>query len=814
MSLRIWLPLTGNLNNNGIENITISSTDATVNSGGKIGSCYSFDGNSSYLFGTQNFLSNNTEDWTFCCWMKVNNSHNGCLFSCRNSANFNGITVFYYGSQWLIDDGKRWQFTPRITIESNKWYHVCVVRKKGIGKYLYIDGELDTSTTDVGTLTNVSTAYFSIGACQQSPTTIQGNWFNGHLNDVRFYDHALSIKEIKEISKALVVHYPLNGDELAPNQNLFRVSSFSPEDLATTNLVATSDTDWTNYIRYYNGAANLHNFENGMDIISLSASGNIGLAFARLASEIELDSSSYYTISCEAKCTKPSAHLDIGLSYYNTSNIWVWRGGTNPQNFNDVDKWQKFKLTFKPDANTQAISYCFTVVGASGSTDKLYIRRCKLEKSSYATSWVPNIDDVHYSVFDFDSNIENDISGYNNNGEIIGNLIRETNSPRNSYGIEFPLNTDYIRLLNMTTNGFANTYTFSWWAKYTKNYTGHMMWGFANGNRLNIYMANAGKNFYWNTGDSLNNPFGSVKPSEYVNGWHHFAVTGDGNVNKLYIDGEFKANATTYREITGSNIVFNGWDTGTGYKFNGSLSDFRIYATCLSEDDIKELFDVSAIIDDEKNCYCYEFIDSDELNINKNGLISSFNIIENNLIDKNFQIGKCINPNILDNNIDCEVTYNTSVKKTNYTSIPASFIEEHAGENITFSYDVNTEGERYSDEIGETSISYVRFGIHGYMTGINASGTSQTVYPFASYLQYSGGPKRVVMSWTIPTGWQQYGNLSLSVQLFDKPASTNKNLWFIKNVKMELSYYDTPYVKYGYDTNEKDYILSQEIKEI
>jgi hypothetical protein len=66
--------------------------------------------------------------------------------------------------------------------------------------------------------------------------------------------------------------------------------------------------------------------------------------------------------------------------------------------------------------------------------------------------------------------------------------------------------------------------------------------------------------------------------------------TKDSRTNKLYIDGEFKGNATTYRAITGTTLIFNGWDTGTNYKFNGCLSDFRIYATALSAEDVLALY--------------------------------------------------------------------------------------------------------------------------------------------------------------------------------------------------------------------------------
>ena len=42
MSLQIWLPLNGDLHNQGLSNLTVTNNGATVNNSGKIGKCYYF----------------------------------------------------------------------------------------------------------------------------------------------------------------------------------------------------------------------------------------------------------------------------------------------------------------------------------------------------------------------------------------------------------------------------------------------------------------------------------------------------------------------------------------------------------------------------------------------------------------------------------------------------------------------------------------------------------------------------------------------------------------------------------------------------
>lgn len=211
MALKIWLPLCGNTHNQGYYPTEGTSNNATVNSSGKIGSCYSFSGSQSIsLPGT--ILPSNTPSWSFCCWFYLadTNSSIMCFFSERTGANQLGYDIFFYPNtgRFLVDDGNgaRWDITPR-TFSSATWYHLIITRNPQ-EKRMYINGELVASNGPVGTTTSVNTNGCLIGLAQSSSSLTTGNQgFRGRLNDVRIYDHCLSPAEAHEVAQGLVLHY-------------------------------------------------------------------------------------------------------------------------------------------------------------------------------------------------------------------------------------------------------------------------------------------------------------------------------------------------------------------------------------------------------------------------------------------------------------------------------------------------------------------------------------------------------------------------------------------------------------------------------
>ena len=208
-----------------------------------------------------------------------------------------------------------------------------------------------------------------------------------------------------------------------------------------------------------------------------------------------------------------------------------------------------------------------------------------------------------------------DCSGYQRNATIINLLKYNKDTALNNGSIYFYGNSTYIAVPTINFTDFSDNFTISWWAQKPSNsMSGKMAWGFKDGNRLNVYPTSSV--FCCNTGDGAQNPYKngntSVAFSTYDNGqWHHYAMVADGISNKLYIDGVYKGTALTFKGITGTQIIISGWDTGTNYKWTGgSLSDFRIYATVLTDNDIKELGKTKLIIDNKQNLYSYDFSES------------------------------------------------------------------------------------------------------------------------------------------------------------------------------------------------------------
>ncbi len=82
---------------------------------------------------------------------------------------------------------------------------------------------------------------------------------------------------------------------------------------------------------------------------------------------------------------------------------------------------------------------------------------------------------------------------------------------------------------------------------------------------------------------------GVVAASPSNNHWHHIVATQTGTTASLYVDGVLVNTATVAAIGNGSGPIYIG-RYNSGYYFNGSIDDVRIYNRALSAQEVQQLY--------------------------------------------------------------------------------------------------------------------------------------------------------------------------------------------------------------------------------
>jgi hypothetical protein len=569
-----------NLNNQGLSEVTVTSGTAKYKIG-KIGQ--GFDLNSRVMFNCPDLSG--CKKFTICFWAKIeddanitvnwqdiigfteqkaDNSSTGQLRaeSCYSTAyaeTSNSRYIHWHdNTNYAISDFSV-NHSSTGEIQRNIWHHCVLVVDSESGIWAYTDGTLIYSKI-TGMNGGHLTGQFWLGETDK---------IQGVINDVRIYkDEILSPKVIKEISKGLVCHYTLSGG--------------GGENLILTSDRVTGGSQASGITRSYES-------DGSLKVVAAPSNNNYCTVFFEEDSNEnvgnKLSVGDPYTISVDIK-------VEEGTKL---PTLFINNGNTYKQLLGDIKLNQWIRAYYSSTWNEPGTSYGNITLhlGFSSAIGTYYFKNFKLEKSDHPTPWTPAPTDALYTKMGFDDGIEYDVSGYGNNGTKVGNIAHNVDTPRYWTSSVFANSTNYsqIRLPEINPTGFTNSWTICAWMKSAGS-MGGMVWGGANGNRLNLYLAASILN---NTGDGSNNPFmnnGSNLPSTLINtgGWHFVAVTGDGTSNDLYIDGEYAGTAKTYKPLTATKYIINGWIENNAYTNQMNMSDFRIYATALSADNILALY--------------------------------------------------------------------------------------------------------------------------------------------------------------------------------------------------------------------------------
>lgn len=604
IGLQLWLPLNGDVKNYGLCNAELSYSNLAFEDSGKIGKCLSTGGIVMSADTTGKILNNNAI--TISLWLYVNapTGSDGERIFGNNEMGYNNnrkFSLYQYPTcndfhySWMND-------TPDVldaglltnVLPSYQWTHIAVTYDNP-NICVYINGELKHTSSGVS---NSVSFHYTTNVIYDSPYH--------KVNDFRLYDECLSPKQVKYISQAMICHYPMgNVDGKIGGRNLIlngkgnkRAGFFKYFDTVTDQYgEVTLKSKWS---------------YTGIDLVP---------GFVLGCRDYEVGA--YYIWSYDIMYT--AWNFPSGSS---RGEFWIGQRYTGaPSGEDATGKWQfvtahdlpvvgengcKLNEWYHVKRRVLIPSQASSNVGTHGqimfynpsknveASFTARFRNVKLEKGTESTPWTPAPEDNSQ----FYDNIIPDISGYRNNATVKDSTSPtwSDDSPRYLGSYRFDA-TKEMFLNPIVFSGFADSYTFSWWGKNSQP-DSSMYWGFIDGNRLNLY--NTDGYLFWNIGDSQDNPFNDPvttnKVSSYIDGkWHHYCVTGDGESNKLYVDGKIYGIAKTYRKITGTKIHINGWDDGANYKINGNISDFRIYATALSESDVLNLYQSSASLDSQGN---------------------------------------------------------------------------------------------------------------------------------------------------------------------------------------------------------------------
>ena len=597
--LCLWLPFTdGTTKNYGLTNMDVVDYGTSVYDQGKLGKCRSFVGNG-YLQLSNAFGIESGKDFSCCYWIKE--ISNNILFQFRVAYQCGDLIIGYYGNKFNIYSATGNTLDLTCDCDTTEWVHCCVTYQSSNNTVtIYING-IKCSTQQPKNLTGLSDTTALIGK-RSSETYL----FEGYLNDFRIYNTCLSPRQVKEISRGLICHYPLGEiDGKIGGRNLIKNGKGNVKAGFFKNFPTVTD-------EY--GEFTLKSKKTYKGII---LDGFIYECRDYPVGEKYIWSYDIMYTAWNFPTGSNRGKLWMGQRYVNAPSgetaTGAWRGVTQHnlpvvgQNGCELNKWYHVKQTVtipqqaSSNVGQQGIISFYNSNANVEASFTARLKNVKLEKSSTATPWTPAPED-DASFYD---NVIYDTSGYNNNGSVTDSTCPtwSSDTPRYKGSYMFNGNNQFLKFQNPISSAFVE-FSISCWVKFNNvtNETNDAICTMRSGVGTGVALFRIRNNFRFD-----DNAFTTF--SEYVipqNTWLHIVVTRSLSCKKLYINGILKQTTNTIGDMKLiSNVGTIGASSQKGDNLsnylNGQLSDFRIYATALDNQTIEELYKIGASLDSNGN---------------------------------------------------------------------------------------------------------------------------------------------------------------------------------------------------------------------
>lgn len=639
MSLVAWFPLNGTKSNKGIIDNSLNwTTEPTyvndrctrVMTSGK-----------ATLTGKQTAKILGYK-FSYCAWIKVTSSLSpGMIFGNDGMGNVGSsavnnnrhYTLFFYPTRndfhwyWQIDStnvstaqgamacgGRVTGFFP-----DNVWVHVAItygdgyvrIYKNGVQVYSEANTNINPST--------ISTFEYA--------TTVFHNQPGREISDVRIYNHVLSPKEVSEVAKGLCCHYKLDSacGGRPGNKNLLK------------NTIESTGVYQSFYTSGYTTATN-ETDESGVGIRKFVVNADpAGWHFTGISSH-------HFNLSVIQPGTTYTISFWLKTTYSGRAQISILRGdATNLLSsyayFNTTgdSKWHRYVTTittisdFSSVQATGQVLYIWGLEFAGTYEYKLF----KMEEGSEATDWCPNESDKLYKKLGYDGVSIEECSGFVDNtyNSSSSNLVLTNDSLIHNTCFKLNSTTGAVVLkAPWEPNTEISECTFSIWASTTAvegNY-----WNFAYNRGIRIrpgYSYSDHSECYidviYYDGNTQSDVTLFKCPGNLIGGTvHNIVLTWKSGTFKVYVDGEFKRQATIESTIIKPNLstCILGSFNGTTECQVGRSSDFRIFSTALSDEAIRELYQARECISNKGDVIALDLMDdTTSTKLGKSGILHS-----------------------------------------------------------------------------------------------------------------------------------------------------------------------------------------------
>ena len=359
MALIRWWAFNGDTNDFSASNAHLQEVAGVViDNNGKIGKCAKFDGSSAK---TPNPLLGKTV-FSICFWIKPNSpNYWSDVFTCNDSL---------FRLEKTDTDAYRFYSEVSSTIPSNSvaisslpnnaWSHIAIVCD-GSSWRTYKNGILDNSGTCTSNV-SIQGSYMYFG-CR-----VSGSYWKGYLNDFRIYDHALSLKEVKEISKAKILHYDCNdrtntthiGDRSGFKNHATIPSANAPAFTRDDCALGTSSFLFANSAQQSNGK---YQYFQSTNTVRIPESGTISYYIKYSGTE---NSDNKYVVGFSQFCSMNNAN-GLGIIFYHDSSNYTQF--TTNRDLRDGN-WHMHTFSWSPNGTFK--NYVDGVLIGSNATSTMY----------------------------------------------------------------------------------------------------------------------------------------------------------------------------------------------------------------------------------------------------------------------------------------------------------------------------------------------------------------------------------------------------------------------------------------------------------